>query len=318
LSLERKEMRARDRLPLLAMIVVIGLLVLGSASLKSVYGWGLRAHKLVAERAMKVLPGEPFFDAYGDLIVEYSTYPDTKWRGEDPSEQYRHYYDVDLSPDGKDPQLGMLPWALADNYRMFVESLKAQNWERAALLAGAIAHYSTDITMPLHTTSDYNPGGMHVAFEDRADEMLGEVRIMDYQPRLVDDVFQAAVRAAHDSFTYTGYENDKVNYWLAQGVLWNDVLRSMTENRLNAAVRLTADIWYTALVEAGLLKAQAPMEERSRVTWAVPAAAVVVVAVLVVTSYVIRKRVSSSQKIDKPSNISRLGSKTNAGGRVDG
>ncbi|MCS7131293.1 MAG: zinc dependent phospholipase C family protein [Hadesarchaea archaeon] len=250
--------------------------------------WGLRAHELVAERAMELLPDEPFFDAFGDLIVEYSTYPDTKWRGEDPNEQYRHYYDVDLSPNGKDPQLGMLPWALADNYRMFVEALKAEDWERAALLAGAIAHYATDVTMPLHTTSDYNPGGRHVAFEDGVDAMLDEVTIYEYYPELLENVFQAVVAVAHESFSFTGYENGKLNYWLAQGVLWNDVLRAMVENRLNVAVRLTSDIWYTALVEAGLLKPGVQAEDGSKVAWIILAAAIIIA--LAATAYVLKSR----------------------------
>lgn len=282
--------RAGSRLLLVTLFVLFSIVALSLAPITSVQAWGLRAHELVAERAMKLLPDEPFFDAFGDLIVEYSTYPDTKWRGEDPNEQYRHYYDVDLSPDGKDPQLGMLPWALADNCRMFVEALKAEDWERAALLAGAIAHYATDVTMPLHTTSDYNPGGMHVAFEDRVDAMLGEVTIYNYRPKLLENVFQAAVGVAHESFSFTGYENDKINYWLAQGVLWNDVLKAMTENRLNAAVQLTSDIWYTALVEAGLLKLGAPAEEGSRVAWAIPVAAAVLVVALAATAYVLRRR----------------------------
>lgn len=291
---------AHGRLIFRASFVVLVVLILSSASVAEVRGWGLRAHKFVAERAMGLLPEEPFFNAFGDLVVEYSIYPDIKWRGEDPSERYRHFYDVDLSPDGVNPELGMLPWALADNYLMFVESLRARDWERAALLAGAITHYATDITMPLHATSDYNPGGRHVAFEDGVDGMLHEITIYDYEPRLLENVFQATVEVALDSFGYAGYESDKVSYWLVQGVLWNDVLRGITENRLNVAVRLTADIWYTALIDAGLVKAGVSTEEGPRTAWAAVAIAAMAFALVVIT-YVLRKRAqpATSPKINK-------------------
>lgn len=285
---------AHGRLIFRASFFVLAVLILGSASVGEVRGWGLRTHKFVAERAMGLLPEEPFFNAFGDLVVEYSIYPDTKWRGEDPSERYRHFYDVDLSPDGVNPELGMLPWALADNYLMFIESLRARDWERASLLAGAIAHYATDITMPLHTTSDYNPGGMHVAFEDGVDKVLHEITIYGYEPMSIENVFQATVEVALDSFGYTGYEDDKVSYWLVQGVLWNDVLGGITENRLNVAVRLTADIWYTALIDAGLIEVGVSIEGEPRIAWV----ALIVVAIATAGATIaFRRRRKLKQKV---------------------
>lgn len=280
----RKIMVDFRSIPRVSFAILVAL-ALSSSSAALVQGWGLKTHKFVAERAMGSLSDEPFFNAFGDLIVEYSTYPD-RWRGSDPSEKYRHFYDVDLSPDGVHPERGMLPWALADNYSMFVESLRAGDWERAGLLAGAIAHYTTDVTMPLHTTSEYNPGGMHVAFEDRVDGVLHEVTIYDYEPRLLENVFQATVEVALESFGYTGYENDKVSYWLEQGVLWNDVLKGITENRLNVAVRLTADVWYTALADAGLIEVGVSVEGEPRIAWAV----LIVVAIVAVGATVVFRR----------------------------
>jgi hypothetical protein len=283
------------------LIVIIGL-----TSVPQVYAWGLKTHKWVAEQAMEALPDESFFLTFGDLVIEYSIYPDIRWRPVDPHERYRHYYHVDESPDGVDPERGMLPWALAENYRMFVETLKAGDWERAGLLAGAVTHYATDVTMPLHTTSDYNPAGRHVAFEDRVDGLLHEITIYTYEPQMLDNVLEATVAVALESYGYVGYEPEKLNYWLARGVLWNDGLGEMTENRLNAAVKLTADIWYTALVEAGLIEVK--VEGESEVVWVGIIVAIIVVigvAVYLLRGWQVRSRDYKQTELEKVKRTSK-------------
>jgi hypothetical protein len=158
---------------------------------------------------------------------------------------------------------GVLPWVLEDNFNMLVQRLEEGNWSLAAQLAGVVSHYIADASMPLHATSDYNPGGNHGAFETEVNNRLSEISIPkdNYVPTEIENVFAAAMAMLEESYSYTGYQPDKVSYWLQQGVLWNSTLRGITENRLRSAVQLTANVWYTAMIRAGLtIPAPTPLE----------------------------------------------------------
>jgi hypothetical protein len=121
-------------------------------------------------------------------------------------------------------------------------------------LAGVIGHYIADASMPLHATSDYSPGGKHGAFETEVNNRLNEISIPkdNYVPTEMENIFAATMAMLEESYGYAGYTPDKLSYWLQQGILWNSTLQSITENRLRSATQLTANVWYTAMIRAGL------------------------------------------------------------------
>jgi len=218
-----------------------------------VHSWGGDTHRFIAENAIELMPDnfDWFFSAYSNVIIEYSTKPD-QWKYSDPYEQYRHWYHVDIPHDESDYANGVLPWAVEDNFNTFVQYLRENDWDNAAQLAGVICHYIGDASNPLHATSDYNPGGNHTAFESTVNYHLGEMN-MDmpgFVPQELENVFSSTIQLLEESYGYTGYTPDKLNYWLAEDNLWNDTVKGITENRLRSAVQFLANIWYTGMVQA--------------------------------------------------------------------
>jgi len=236
-----------------AFILTTALFVAFSAEAWTVYAWGGTTHISIADNASRVFSSGSFFSAYISTIKDYSTKPD-QWKSTDPQEQYRHWYHVDIPHTREQYWEGVLPWALEDNFALLVQRLAARNWTGAAQLAGVVSHYIADASMPLHATSDYNPGGNHVAFESEVNNRLGEISIptSSYVPMEIENVFASAMAMLEESYGFTGYTPDKLSYWLQLDVLWNSTLRSITENRLRSAVQLTANVWYTAMIRAGL------------------------------------------------------------------
>lgn len=51
-----------------------------------------------------------------------------------------------------------------------------------------------------------------------------------------------------EGYSYTSV----LNPYLENGILWNDEIENMTENRLRTGAQLLANIWYTAFVQAGI------------------------------------------------------------------
>jgi uncharacterized repeat protein (TIGR01451 family) len=149
---------------------------------------------------------------------------------------------------------GQLPWAMEWIFDNIVQYLKDGNWDTAAELMGAICHFTGDATMPLHATYDYWLDGMHTTYETAVNNHIGEISIPDnYVPQELDSIFDAAMATLEESFSFTGDTEDDLSYWLRQGISWNPTIRDITENRVRAAVQFTANVWYTAMVQAGLV-----------------------------------------------------------------
>lgn len=145
-----------------------------------------------------------------------------------------------------------MPWAVEDVFDDVVRNLEDENWQQAAELMGAISHYTQDATMPLHATYDYNPGGNHTNYEHEVDRHLGEILIPDYVPQEFENIFDATMAVLEESFGFTGDTENDLSYWLRMSILWNDTIYHITENRLRAGVQFTANLWYTAMIRAGL------------------------------------------------------------------
>jgi hypothetical protein len=139
-----------------------------------------------------------------------------------------------------------------------VQYLKDGNWVTAAQLMGAICHFAADATCPLHATWDYgaSPGYHHSEYETAVNNHISEISIPDnYVPQELDDITNAALVTLAESFDFTDEDpNGGVNIcdFLEVGISWNATIKSITENRVRAAVQFTANIWYTAMVRAGL------------------------------------------------------------------
>ena len=195
----------------LAIALSIVFIIIGTPEAR---GWGGGTHRFIADEAVNVFSDGSFFSDHRATISSYCTRPD-QWKSIDPHEQYRHWYHFDV-PWGENEYYrgglpdnwslldqGVLPWAVEDNFASIVQSLEDGAWERAAQLMGAVSHYTQDATMPLHATSDYNPGGEHTSYEGEVNHHLNEISIPDYVPQELENIFEATMAVLEGSFDFT-------------------------------------------------------------------------------------------------------------------
>jgi hypothetical protein len=235
------------------------------------------------------MPGDLdwFFQTYSSTIVDYSNKPDS-WKYSDSYEQYRHWYHKDIDHDENDYVDGVLPWAVEDNFNTLVQYLKENDLNHAAQLAGVISHYIADASMPLHATSDHDPGGNHTAFESTVDSQLRKdnvnVEVPGFVPHEIDNIFDSTMQLLNESYSYTSF----LNPYLRSGILWNDEIKDITENRLRSSAQLLANIWYTAIVRSGI--SSQPSTHSTNYTPYIAVGVLVIAVISIVIVLYVRKR----------------------------
>ena len=215
------------------------------AQVPSVHPWWSDTHQFIASNAIDLLPDslDWFFENYRSTIVGYSS---VEWEP-----KYSHWYHVDVGLPYPDSTEGALPWFVENYFDMFVQYLEEGNWGGAAEFAGKISHLIGDGSNPLHATSDFNPGGNHLAFEGEVDKHLGEINMdmLGFEPQELGNFFDSTMEFLEVSYSYTSV----LNPYLRSGILWNDEIKNLTEERLRASAQLHANIWYTGMAQAGLV-----------------------------------------------------------------
>jgi hypothetical protein len=237
----------------ISMCLLLAVSVCIYVQVPSVQSWDSGTHQFIGQKTINSMPSgfSWFFTGYSSTIVSYCNLPD-QWKNTDLEEGYRHYFDYDIPHGESNSANGVLPWAVEDNFNTLVQYLMENDWNHAARLAGVIGHYIGDASMPLHATSDYNPGGNHTAFESQVDYQLSidnvNADVPDFVPHKLDNIFDSTMQLLNESYSYTNV----LNPYLRSGILWNDEIKNITENRLRTGVQLLADIWYTAVVQSGI------------------------------------------------------------------
>ena len=225
------------------------------AQVPSAHSWDWGTHHFITQNAIKLMPSSLnwFFDNYSGVIDNYCIMPDV-WRSQGLETGYAHYYDSEnpLEEHILNPSLGVLPWTVQDNFNMIVQALRENEWSQAAMIMGAMAHYIEDASMPLHATANYNPGSNHGRYESKVDSELSldnvEVDVQGFVPHKLDNIFTSMMQLLQDSYAHT----DELSFYLEYNTLWNDEIKTITENRINTDIPLLADVWYTAFVQAGI------------------------------------------------------------------
>ncbi|MCC7033180.1 MAG: hypothetical protein IT179_10145 [Acidobacteria bacterium] len=188
------------------------------------FAWGFEAHKLIADRAIALLPAplRPLFEERRVFIVERSIDPDL-WRTAGfESEPPNHFLDMDHEAFGPYPfealprdydaavqrfgrefvhRQGLLPWRVQEFYgqlqRAF-ESLKRQNppayvLDDIAFYTAILFHYVSDGHVPLHAVVNYdgqltNQHGLHGRWEsDLFERNRAALTIAPAAPHAVSD-----------------------------------------------------------------------------------------------------------------------------------
>jgi len=197
--------------------------------------WGFDVHRLIAERAIALLPADirPYYEKYRTTFIEHAIDPDL-WRSagfeEEPS---RHFVDMDAYgappfaalPHDYDQAVrkfgrefvnknGTLPWRAAEMSDRLVRAFADMNrpdpgyaYDNVKFFSSVMAHYVADAHVPFHAALNYDgqlsqQWGIHSRFESQV--------VLRYLPRLsidprpvppVKDVREAVFRWLTDGYS---------------------------------------------------------------------------------------------------------------------
>lgn len=172
---------------------------------------------------------------------------------------------------------GIVPWQIIQMRYSLAEAFKTRDRRRILRTATDLGHYIADAHVPLHTTKNYNgqltnQHGIHGFWESRLPELyMGEYDLLlgraQYERDLSARVWKAvfAAHAALDSvFSFEKELSQDIKYTMEDrnGSLvktyardisfqYHKALDHQVERQMRAAIRMIADVWFTAWVDAG-------------------------------------------------------------------
>ncbi len=264
-------------------------------------------HEHVNRAAVLSLPMslKTFFYNHLDFITEESTIPDVrKYMFNDKGESARHFIDaenfgtIELLPgsmaeiQAKYDEVflqknGILPWYVQDLMTKLTKAFKEKRKTEILLLASDLAHYITDLNLPLHTCINYDgqltdQKGIHSFWEAQIPELFG----MNYnyntgEPRQIEDVQKEILHTlsvsnrlsdtlllkekelSQNMFRDRIFQIDagglirknkfnQVVHTVDYARLYSANIHGMVEKQIRAAISMTANFWYTAWVDAGM------------------------------------------------------------------
>lgn len=172
--------------------------------------WGQTGHKMVNRVAIDLIENHQarqFLESNREDFVRFSVVPDTRWKSGPNAEKEKplHWFEFDgYGPLGFNKSLanmlvtealnrvgaentskyGMALWRTSQMFRLLVESLKQEDWQRALQVGGVMGHYIGDLNQPMHLTLDYdgqsiNKPGIHRYYESTLVDKLPSGHLYD-------------------------------------------------------------------------------------------------------------------------------------------
>jgi len=208
---------------------LIALFLLSTLTI-SIFGWGFSVHKIIAKTAIERLSGPSlgYFLPLESQIMIYSTYPDEH---QDFEAGTAHFMEIDFYAEPPFDNLrskienymqtygeaigrghGYAPWAINKYYHLLVEDI-AINSPDVPKIAGILAHFASDINMPLHATVNFEgqmtgQSGIHGLWESAiVDKRFDQSMILPTRTSTVTDIIDASL------------ENSKIAWHYAQSLL---------------------------------------------------------------------------------------------------
>ena len=299
-SLKNNTSRFLQTAPFIFLGVVLGLVHIQ---------WGFAAHRCIHDAAIHALPTplHGFFKSHRDWIVGHALDADKRKHAID-GEAEKHYIDLDRygwgpqsSPEfipqfWNDAQLlygdtielhGIGPWATLKTYQNLTRAFFHQNETQILRTATDIAHYISDLNVPLHTSSNYNGAqtnqdGIHAFWETQLPEQFMSVYRLTpgshpNMPRAkylsnpaetiwkaafdshlaVDSVlrFETILRTSmgpENSFAYVQRGRTQQRLHSPEfAYRYHQMLDGQVERRMQQSIFLCASLWYSAWVDAG-------------------------------------------------------------------
>ncbi len=173
---------------------------------------------------------------------------------------------------------GSVPWTIREYIFKLTYAFKRKNRSGIIRLSAELCHYIADSQVPLHTTSNYNgqftgQHGIHSLWETRLPELFiseydlfcGQAEYLS-QPdsilhsrllsahALVDDVLQTEIELQKHFGTGIKYSFNGTSRVVSQeyATEYHRLLNGMVERQIKTSIELTADIWFTCWVNAGM------------------------------------------------------------------
>lgn len=176
---------------------------------------------------------------------------------------------------------GIAPWSTYQTFLQLVLAFEAKDTKRILRVSADLGHYIGDIHVPLHTTKNYNgqltgQHGIHGFWESRIPELYAEdfdflVGKATFLPQPQLSIWDALIQTheAVDSVLhfeknlngrfpearkYSYEERGGINirvYSKAYTHAYHQLLDGQVERQMRAAIKMTADMWFTAWVMAG-------------------------------------------------------------------
>jgi hypothetical protein len=209
---------------------------------------------------------------------------------------------------GKDTlnRYGILPWYIQEMMAKLTNAFKNKRKTEILLLAADLGHYISDAHMPLHTTINHNgqftgQQGIHAFWESQLPELFGKnYNLHTSEAHYIPDVEKATWDMIDSSYHQVNKllnvekkmkndnpqdkqyvlgadgqpEKNKYNqpvHAYEYAHVYHELLGGMVERQMRKAIQMTADMWYTAWVNAGKpdLSGLDPdyVTERSRVAY---------------------------------------------------
>lgn len=193
------------------------------------------------------------------------------------------YWDQAVEIYGEDSlrAYGIGPWNVYKVKMDLTAAFSRRDIKSILRLAADLGHYIGDINVPLHTTENYNGQltgqyGIHGFWESRIPELLSDkydffVGKATYLPNPQLTAWDAVIQAhnALDSvFRFEReltqkFNDDKKYSFIDRGNIttktysqeftkaYSDLLNGQVERQMKKSIKMTADFWYTAWVDAG-------------------------------------------------------------------
>lgn len=276
--------------------ILTGLIVASGVGLWGVaHAWWVNTHGSITEAAALALPDDmpAFFRAAGKSLGHCAGDPD-RWKNRDAkflkSAVYpEHFLDME-DLDGNEPpadrwvayalmhklqkppdKVGTLPWAIMENYDRLMVGFYDYRQEpgnpavpmKCIVYGGNLAHYTTDASMPLHTTRDYDgrrgpdgkmkQKGIHAKLDGYPEKFgfTAEEISRGLQAKAVEDVWDYVNKFIKESHTHIdkAYELDAAGAFDKP----TDESRAYVMARCRAGAQFTMDLWYTAWLKSAKL-----------------------------------------------------------------
>lgn len=175
---------------------------------------------------------------------------------------------------------GIVPWHVNTMYYRLRDAFLQRDPSRIITLSAELGHYLADANVPLHTTKNYNgqltgQEGIHGFWESRLPELFAKDYMLfvgkaSYVSSPQQAVWQV-IAVAHGqvdsvlqierelsvqfgekkySFETRGKQTVRV-YSVEFSNAFHSKLNGMTERQMKRAIKLIADFWYSAWVDAG-------------------------------------------------------------------